>query len=189
MSRPATVLDRTAAVIVGLVLVLVGVGVFLWNSAWFNGIPEFITAPGLALSVRSWWWPWAVTAAGIALVLLGMRWLTSHSMAPRAHTAALPGSGVHGSLTTDLSAIASAASRRLELNPSVRSAKATAIVDRGRRTIDITAITESVHDIAAATAAADQVCCEAITMIGDDSIATRTRIRVKTTNPRVRRLN
>jgi hypothetical protein len=187
MSRSSTALDRTATLIVGLLLIAVGAGTIIWNTTWLPRIPESITAPGLALSARSWWWPWAVTAAGIAAVLLGLRWLASHALARRAHTVALTGSGENGTLTTDLAAIATAAAHRLELDPGVHSAKATAIIDRGRRTLDITATAASVNDIPATAAAADQVCCEAITMLGDDTVATRTRIRVDTKRHRGRR--
>ena len=188
MSRSSTALDRTATIVVGLLLVAVGAGAIIWHSGWVNGLPEIITAPGLALSARSWWWPWAVTLVGVALVLLGLRWLASHAMATRVHTVALTGSGENGSLTTDLGSIAQAAARRLAMDPSVDSAKATAIVDLGRRTLDLTATAASINDITAAATAADQVCCEAITMLGDDTIATRTRIKVNTTSDRVRRV-
>jgi hypothetical protein len=187
MSRAATAVDRTAGIAVGLVLILVGAGAIIWNSNWFNGIPEYITAPGMALSVRSWWWPWAVTAAGIVLVLLGLRWLAAHALATRAHTMPLTGSGENGIMTADLGSVANAAARRLELDPSVQSAKATAFLDRGRRIVEITATAASAADLSAAAAAADKVCCEAVTMLDDDSVATRTRIRLKTAN-RVRRL-
>jgi hypothetical protein len=60
----------------------------------------------------------------------------------------------------------------------VQSVKAKAIDDRGLRTLDLLATVVSVTDLAAASAAADQVCCDAIAMLGDDSVATRTRIRV-----------
>jgi hypothetical protein len=189
MSRSSTALDRTATLVVGLFLIVVGAGAIIWNTTWLPRIPESITAPGLVLSARSWWWPWAVTAAGIALVFLGLRWLATHSLARRVHTIALAGSGQNGILTADLAAIATAAAHRLQLNPSVQSAKATAIIDRGRRTLDLTATAASVHDVPAAAAAADQVCGEAITMLGDDTVATRTRIRVDTKRRRGRRLD
>ena len=189
MSRTSTAVDRTATLLTGIILVAVGVGAIIWNTNWFNEIPESVTAPGLAISARSWWWPWAVTAAGVVLVLLGLRWLASHALARKAHTVPLAGSGENGTLTVDLGAIADAAAHRLELNPSVHSAKATATVDRGRRTLDITATATSVGDVAGAAVAADHVCCEAISMLGDDTVATRTRIRVDTKRHRGRRLN
>jgi hypothetical protein len=188
MSRSSTALDRTATLIVGLCLIAVGAAAIIWNTSWLPHIPETITAPGLALSARSWWWPWAVTAAGIALVFLGLRWLASHSLARRAHTIALTGSGENGTITANLAAIATATAHHLQADPSVHSAKATAIMDRGRRTLDITATTASVTDVPAAVAAADQVCCEAITMLGDDTVATRARIRVDGKSHRGRRL-
>lgn len=187
MSRSTLALDRIAVAVLGLLLIAIGAGALIWNTSLFAGIPETITAPGLALSTRSWWWPWAVTLAGIALVLLGLRWLAGHAMAARAHAMPLTGSGEGGALSADLSSVADAAARRLESDPNVYSAKGTAIVDRGRRIMDLTA-TAAAADVAAAAAAADQVCCEAVTMLADDTVATRTRIRVKTTE-RVRRLS
>ena len=189
MSRSSTTLDRAGTLVVGLLLITLGAGAIIWNTTWLPHIPDTITAPGLALSARSWWWPWAVPIAGIALVLLGLRWLASHALARRAHTLTLTGSGQNGTLTADLAAIATAAAHRLQLNPSVHSAKATAIVDRGRRTLNLTATAASVHDVPATAAAADQVCCEAITMLGDDTVATRTRIRVDAKRRRGRRLD
>lgn len=187
MSRSSLALDRIAVAVLGLLLIVIGAGALVWNTSWFAGIPETITAPGLALSARSWWWPWAVALAGVVLVLVGLRWLAAHAMAARAHAMPLTGSGEGGTLSADLSSVADAAARRLASDPNVHSAKGTALIDRGRRIMDITA-TAAAADVAAAAAAADRVCCEAVTMLADDTVATRTRIRVKTTE-RVRRLD
>ena len=47
MTRSASALDRLAAVIFGLALIAVGVGLLVWNTNWIAGIPQMITAPGL----------------------------------------------------------------------------------------------------------------------------------------------
>ena len=189
MSRSCTTLDRIAALIVGLLFLAVGAALLIWNTNWLNGIPEAITAPGLVTVAGSAWWPWIVTLTGIALVLLGFRWLASHRLPVKARAVQLRGGGGSGVLSADLSAIAEAATRRLQADPSVRSAKAKAVVDRGHVTLDVTTTAASVADLPAAVAVADQVCCDAVTMLGDDTVATRTKVRVDTKGRHGRQLD
>lgn len=178
MTRAAVAWDRIAALLFGLALIAVGVGAVGWHSFLRHRVPDTINAHALATTTHQAWWPWAVAGAGVVLVLLGLRWLASHSPAAKAGMVPLSSSGEAGRATADLSAIAAAAAQRLEAHPSIHSAKAKAIDDRGRPTLAVTATATSVEDLAAAAAAADRVCCDAIAMLGDGSVATRTRIRV-----------
>lgn len=189
MTRSAMALDRIAALLVGLVLIAVGVCAVGWNGFLRNTIPESIELPTLVAATQQGWWPWAVAGAGVVLVLLGLRWLLSHTPAAKAGSVPLSVSGDAGRVTADLGAIADAAAQQLEAHPGVHSAKAKAIDDRGLRTLDVTVTATSVPDLGAAAAAADRVCCDAIGMLGDDSVATRTRIHLDRTKRDRRRVD
>ena len=79
MTRSASTLDRLAALVFGLALITLGVGLLVWNTDWITGIPQIITAPGLVTAAETGWWPWAVAAAGIVLVAIALRWLFTHT--------------------------------------------------------------------------------------------------------------
>lgn len=186
MTRSTVAMDRLVTAVVGLILVALGVALLIWNTSLFTGIPEMITSPGLVDASESNWWPWAVAAVGVILVLLALRWLFAHSPAARVNrttiaTARDDGDSENatpGRSTADIAAIASAAARALEAHTAVVKASGKAVVERRQRTLIIDATATSPELIGDAAMAADRVAREAVTMIGDDSMATRTLIRV-----------
>lgn len=186
MKRSTVAVDRLATATVAIALIAAGVALLIWNTTLFADIPEVITAPGLVEASRSDWWPWAVAGVGAVLILLALRWLVAHRPAARIDrtTIAQSRSGADaddatpGRSTADIAAIASASARALETHAAVVKASGKAVVERRQRTLLIDATATSPELVGEAVRAADRVAHEAVTMIGDDSLATRTLIRV-----------
>ena len=77
MKRATASVDRTSTAVVGLALIALGGGAVAWERGQFPG-RERLDAPFLATAVDAGWWPWALGAAAIVLVLLGLWWLLAH---------------------------------------------------------------------------------------------------------------
>jgi hypothetical protein len=177
MTRLATAVDRLAALIFGIGLILLGVGLLLWNTHWIPDTPDTITAPGLVTATETHWWPWAVAAAGVLLVLLALRWLFAHT--PKTRLKGLRLSvGPGGDVTADLGQVADAAARALQASPDVHSAKGRAVVDRGVRTLDLTVTAYSPTTLAGLIEVVDAVNGQIANALGDSAVATRTLLHV-----------
>ncbi|PZT99529.1 MAG: alkaline shock response membrane anchor protein AmaP [Gordonia sp. (in: high G+C Gram-positive bacteria)] len=188
MTRSASTLDRIAAALVGLTLIVLGVAALIWNTTLIPGIPTRITAAPVVDATSEPWWPWAMAAAGVLLVIAGARWLLVHS--PAAKTKPLP---VHdendrGTITVDLGSLADAAAHMLAERPNVQSAKGKAVIDRGIRTIDLAVTVEAGENLPELADAVDAVCADLAYATGDRSIASRTIIRIDKTADTTRRL-
>jgi hypothetical protein len=178
MTRLASAWDRFTALILGLVLIALGIGMLAWGFDWPARTPEFVTAPGLVMAANSGWWPWVVAAVGIVLILLALRWLLIHT--PKARVKAVPLVSGHsgGTVSADLGAVAHAAAQVLEQYPDVEAAKGKAVIDRGVRTIDLTVTARSPLNIHTLIDPIDTVCAQTAGVLGDTSIATRTTVRI-----------
>lgn len=185
--RPfVTGVDRLGTLVLGLLLLAIGVGFLAWAVVDIDNA-TVLTAPGLATAAGSAWWPWATAAAGVVFVPLGMRWLLSRGPAERPRPLTLPGSDRTGRLTADLTSLASAAADQLSSHPAVRSAKGSAIIDRGAPSIQLKATASSAETLAEAVHAADDIATTATGMLGD-AIVVRTRLHVDTKRRAERRL-
>jgi hypothetical protein len=142
MTRAATAFDRSAVLLVGLVLVASG----LAAAGWQLGRLPVASQPSQQFStgqLAQWpdqaWWPVTLAVTGVILVLLALRWLLAHRPARRLPAVTLDGTDESGRLRADLSAVAQAAATALAGDLSIRSARGRALDDRGRRTIELTA--------------------------------------------------
>ena len=79
MSRAVIAWDRVVTLLIGLLLITVGLAGILWWLGDFLGWSQQPLQVDRALELtEEAWWGWAVGAAGILLILLGLRWLTAH---------------------------------------------------------------------------------------------------------------
>lgn len=185
MTGAVTAIDRFAAFVLGVVLIVLGVGALLWNTHWIPRTPELITAPGLVAASDTHWWPWAVAGVGLVLVVLSLRWLVAHLPLTRVkQTTFTVGDG--GVVSADLGEVAAAAPRALQANPNVHSAKGRAVLDRGERTIDLTVTSHSPTPLGAMIEAVDDVSAQIAAVLGEHAVATRTSVRVDTRKRRDR---
>jgi hypothetical protein len=188
VTRTATLIDRFAALILGLLLLGVGVAMVIWTTHLISGTPVYLTAPGLMTAADTAWWPWAVTVAGIALLLLGLRWLAAHRPARRAGDLTLADSNLsEGCLSANLGSLADAAAAELRGRPAIKAAHGKAVMDRGKPSIHLDVTAAGTDTLAHAAHAADEVAATAVGMLGD-AIAIQTRLHVNTRKPDPRRL-
>ncbi|MGP4058728.1 alkaline shock response membrane anchor protein AmaP [Mycobacterium sp. 4D054] len=188
MTGTATFVDRLAALILGLFLLVLGVAMIIWTTHLIDGTPVYLTAPGLMTAAQTAWWPWAVTAAGVLLVLLGVRWLIAHRPARRAGDLTLADSNLsEGCLSANLGSLADAAAAELRERPAIKSASGKAVIDRGKPSIHLDVTAAGTDTLAHAAHAADEIAATTVGMLGD-SIAVQTRLHVNTRKPNPRRL-
>lgn len=178
MTRLAVVLDRFAAFIGGLVLIALGLALLAWDTDGVPGPKGTVAAPDLVSAASTSWWPWAVAAVGLLLVLIALRWLFTHTPAAKVKAIRLPSAAGSGSDTADLGAIAAGAARALKDFPEISSAKGRAVDDRGTRTIDLDVTAHVATNLTALIEPIDTVCAQVAHVVGDTTIATRTAIHI-----------
>ncbi|CCQ14018.1 putative uncharacterized protein [Rhodococcus sp. AW25M09] len=141
MKRATASVDRTSTAVVGLALIALGGGAIAWERGKFPG-RERIDAAFVDTALDAGWWPWALAAAAIVLVLLGLRWLLAHL--PRRSIgivafASTADATVDGRLSVDLTTAARSAAKSLAAHDGVVSATGRSVSDRGQRVVEITA--------------------------------------------------
>ncbi|NVN52801.1 alkaline shock response membrane anchor protein AmaP [Mycolicibacterium hippocampi] len=183
MTRSVTGLDRFAALGLGLLLIAVGAGLFVWNTNWIPGTPQMISAPGLSTASGTGWWPWAVAGVGLVLTITALRWLFAHSPKARVKSLRVVANDL-GTVTADLGEVATAAANALERCPDAHSAKGKAVIDRGVRVIDLTVTAHSPSTLAELTESIDTVHSQIAAVLGDTTVATRTVINLDKTSRR-----
>lgn len=141
------VVDRCVAALLGLVLIAVGVGAFAWQRGYLPDDRARIAAPALSDATESSWWLWAVGAAGVVLVLVGLCWLLGHLPRRSVGAQPLPSSSAAGALRVDASAVAAAAATDLASRPNIVSAEGKAVRDRGGVVLDIAAVIDPAADL------------------------------------------
>lgn len=141
MKRATASVDRTSTAIVGLALIAVGGGAIAWERGKFPG-RERVDAAFVDTAVDAGWWPWALGAAAIVLVLLGLWWLLAHLPRRSVGTVAFASTAdadVDGRLSVDLGTAARSAAKSLAAHQGVVSATGRSVSDRGQRVVEITA--------------------------------------------------
>ena len=180
MSRGTAALDRIAALVVGLVLVVGGAALVVWRAGWVSSAPDRIRSPWLTDAVGASWWPWALVVAGIVLVLLGVWWLVSHVPQRGLRTLRLGGSEEGGTLSVDTGALTDQLSQDVAALPGVRSARTRFVTEEGRTTVVTTVIAEPAAGTDAIRTAGEQAGHRVEVMTGRDDVAYRMQVVVAT---------
>lgn len=182
MSRATITADRMAAFLVGLLLICAGVAGALWwqgtLTTWFPGLSNRLDTSSVTDLTRQSWWPWAAGAAGVVLVLAGLRWLIGHLPSRGVSQLKLPGSTSQGTLLAQVRPVAAAAAEALEQTPGVRSAKGSIREERGQLVARLNATVEQQADLAAVAAAADRVSAQLAQVLQRDDLACQVNLTV-----------
>ncbi|OZE82852.1 hypothetical protein CH305_07645 [Rhodococcus sp. 15-649-2-2] len=176
MKRATASLDRTSTAVVGLALIALGGGAIAWERGKFPG-RERIDAAFVDTTVDAGWWPWALGAAAIVLVLLGLWWLLAHLPRRSVGTVAFAStadSDVGGRLSVDLTTAAKSAAKSLAAHEGVVSASGRSVSDRGERVVEITATLDpAVTSLDTVSAAAAQTRNDIVTSLDGTPAAVR----------------
>ena len=178
MSRALVTLDRLMAFLVGLVLIAVGAAAALWWRGTFPSWPTTIRTRTAVDLTSQPWWPWAAGLLGVALVLLGLRWLAAHLPGRGISQLTLPGSTPAGRLLAQVRPVANAAAEALEHTPGVRSASATIREERGQLIARLNATIEQQADLHAVAAAADHVSANLASVLQRDDMHCQVNLAV-----------
>lgn len=188
MSRATWALDRMAVVVTGLLLIALGALGFVWRMDVWSALKQPSDTSGLGDVLNSDWWPWAVTGAGLLLILVGLRWLWAHLPGRSVGDLNLPGTGEHGRLRFSAKAAASTAADILADLPAVRSTKGTVLRDRGQLVVDLKATVDPDVNLEELAESADQIVADLATVTGRKDIYGRVHIvvsRASSSLPRV----
>jgi len=184
MNRSAVLIDRTATLVVGLLLLLLGAAAIVWylvGVGWVGsvpGVPGRLRTTGLQDVAATTWWPWALGAAGVVLILLGLRWAAAHLPDRGVGRLRLAGSGSGGRLEIDADAVAAAAADSLERCEGVRSARGRVVRERGQLLVSVRATVEHGADLAVVGRAGDAVSTEVAEALGRDDLRCSVRLHV-----------
>jgi hypothetical protein len=188
MSRLAMGVDRAVVFLTGLALLAGGAALVAWQRGVLAGGRAVNTAaPQWASSP---WWYWVTGGTGLVLLVISLRWLATHHRAKRARHIVLRSSvsdsgasdsGVlHSGAATssaDAAAVAAAAADVLSQDAAITKAHGTAIIERGRPTIVLTAHVPVRHGVEAGVRVADDVARSAAAML-DGAVAVRAVLSV-----------
>ena len=125
MSRAPYKLDRSATIVVALLLIALGLILIDWRyHLVLHSYPHRISLGSLPSWAASGWWPWIFAAATIVLALIGVWWLLAHLRSATTKQTKMPQSDPHGTITLDTSSLASAVSDSLQRSGPFSSVKA-----------------------------------------------------------------
>lgn len=157
MTRTTLFLDRVATLVLAAALIALGLlGLVWWDGRWLQ-LPNRVDAASATEMVHMAWWPWASGAAGVLLVVVGLRWIWAHLASRRIKALRLTGSAKAGRLGVDAGHVADAAADSFADTLGVRSASGAIERDRGRLVAHLTATIEPEADLELIAQSADRV--------------------------------
>lgn len=157
MSRRVVLVDRLAAALTGLLLVAAGLALVLWWTRVPASVPDTVDTGSVRRVLAQPWWPWALGAGGVLLLLIGVRWLLAHVPRRGTDRLQLPGTSADGRLRAASDPVARAAAEVLAATPGVRSAHGTVLRERGRVVATLSVLVEPGARLDELCAAADEV--------------------------------
>ncbi len=188
MTRTTWTLDRAATVIVGLALIAAGALAFVWRFDIWTALPQRSDTAWATDLIATDWWPWAVGAASLCLLILGLRWLWAHLPGRGIRELNLPGTGDQGRLRFDAKNAASTAAEVFASLPSVRSAKGTVKRDRGQLVVDLRATVDPRADLSDLADSADQIIADLAHVMGRQDLYGRVHLVVKSGDSTIARV-
>ena len=178
MSRGTIALDRTAAFIAGLVLLVLGAAGIAWPLHLFAWMTPVVDVPSVTRATQQPWWPWVTAALGLLLILLGLRWVVAHLPDSGVSELKLSGSSTQGKLRAAANPVAQAAAQAFTTTPGVRSTRGKILRERGELVAYLDARIEAGADLRVVAAAADQVAADLAAVVGRDDLRCQVQLKI-----------
>ncbi|GAA1601888.1 hypothetical protein GCM10009804_68040 [Kribbella hippodromi] len=182
MRRGVITLDRTIGTLISLALITAGAFALCWYYNVFAAAPTELTTHTPRDYTRTTWWPWATGATAIALLLLGLLWLTRHLPTRTNANFTLTPGNVNGRLLADANAAVTAAAQGLSNRPEFRDGSGRIRLDRGQLVAELHCTIEPSADLTDVHAAVAQATQNLQTVLGIPTLHHRTHLRVARTN-------
>jgi hypothetical protein len=149
VKRRTIAVDRLACAVTGVALVAVGLAAAAWERGYLPvAADSALTIPNLDGVLDTMWWPYALGAVALILIIIGIRWLITHRPGQTADAVPLTGSTDTAVLTVDLTSAAVAAAAGLAGRADVISASGRCRADRGQRVIELDVKVDARADLA-----------------------------------------
>ena len=163
---------------VGLVAIAAGVLVIVWHYDWWEALPNPSDTSSIQRFFEHEWWPWIEGAAGVVLVLIGLRWLLRHLPSAGIKEFNLPSGDGSGRGTVNARSLLSTALDVLSDAPGVRAAKGTMSREDARLVVRIRATAAADADLDRLADATDEVMQQLASASGRNDLETHVHITV-----------
>lgn len=183
MTRFTVSIDRLATLVVAVVIAVIGLLALDWRYEGLLGLPERTSTAATTDVTDAAWWPWAVGALGVLLILVGLRWLWAHLHPSSVSQLNLSGTGDQGRLRVNAKAAAAAAATALSRSPWVRSARGRVTRDQGQLVVDLHADVTPDADLEDIAALCDSTAADLARVLRRPDLYCRVRLHVSTANP------
>lgn len=180
-TRRTLFLDRTATLVLAVLLVAGGLTALWW---WSGRTVQGTTLPGTSSTTavvdaaETSWVAWVAALVGVLLALVGLRWLLAHVTTATVKRLRLEGSDPSGRLEASAGPVASAAAAAFADSPGVRSAKGSVVKDRGQLLVRVDATIEPEADLALLARRADETSAQLLEVLGRTDLRCTVRLRV-----------
>lgn len=192
MTRRVLGWDRTATLLVAVVLLALGAAAVLWGAdqltrLWPGAPQQLSTAPATDVYARGWWRA-ASTAAGVVLALLGLWWLLAHLPRTRVGALRLPGSGPAGRSSLEGGSAVAVAAELLAEAPGVRTASGRLREHRGQVIAEMSLTAGPHADLGALARSIEDVSADLAQVLSRDDVRARVRVKVARQDPSTSRV-
>ena len=148
MTRKLVGIDRTAGVVLALVLVAAGLLLVDWRLDLVTALPDGVRVSPLLDASAASWWPVATAVVAVVLVLVGLRWLLAHLPRLGSPDTRLADSSGAGRINLDTASVARATAADLQSDLVLPQARGRVRVRRGRPTVQLDAHCSPGADVA-----------------------------------------
>ena len=176
MRGKTNAVDRLLLIVLGLALVAIAVLAVLWQIG-MSWLPDTLSTTQVQDVLTQSWWPWALGAASVLLILLGLWLLLGHVPKRGPGTVRLSPSGPGGRVEADLRSVASAVAGDFESRAPVHGVDATTERLNGVALVEVRGRLDRDADVESVMAAAENAQRNVRAAFPDDAVQCRILLR------------